>query len=389
MIVHVDMDAFFASVEQLDNPQLRGRAVIVGGISDRGVVAAASYEARKFGVRSAMPMYRARRLCPGGVFVSPRRNRYKAVSDIVMEVLRSFSPLVEPVSIDEAFVDITGCESLFGPPGQIGAQIKQKIAAAVCLSCSVGIAPLKFLAKIASDLDKPDGLHVIDPEVVPGFIDALPVGKVPGVGGVTGQSLEKMGIRYLGDVKHYTEKQCVARMGKFGHRIHELARGIDRSPVQVHHPVKSISSEETLAENTTDMAALKALMLKHAEDVGRQMRQKQVRAKTVVIKIKHADFRQITRQATLSQPAQSAERLYYSACKLLEAYRPDQPVRLAGLGATDLIAGERPVQQELFADKAPAVDSRWEKLGSTVDAIDEKFGKNAVRKARLTPLNKK
>lgn len=383
MILHVDMDAFFASVEQLDNPALKGKCVIVGGISDRGVVSAASYEARKFGVHSAMPMYRARRLCPDGVFLSPRGGRYKALSNIIMDVLRSFSPLVEPVSIDEAYVDISGCESLFGGPAEIGSKIKARIKAAVGLNCSVGIAPLKFLAKIASDIDKPDGLHVITPEQVPAFIDRLPIGKVPGVGQVTGQALEKIGIRYLGDARRYTEKNLVARLGKYGHRLHELANGIDRSRVEAGRVIRSISSEETLATDTTNKADLRNLLLKHAEDVGRQMRRKGVRARTVFIKIKHSDFKQATRQAPLPRATQSAELIYRCGVDLLDAYRIEKPVRLAGLGVTDLVTPDTPVQMELFEEGISGSDEKWEKLGSTVDAIGEKFGRDAIRKAGL------
>ncbi len=382
MICHVDMDAFFASVEQMDDPSLVGKCVIIGGISDRGVVAAASYEARQYGVRSAMPVYLAKKQCPGGVFLSPRRQRYKQVSGMVMDVLDTFSPLVEQVSIDEAYLDLAGCEGLLGSYGRIGQKIKQKIRGDVGLNSSVGIAPLKFLAKIASDMDKPDGLRVVLPEEVPGFINALPVAKVPGVGPVTGKTLEKMGIRFLGDAAKYRAKDLAVRLGRFGYRLHELSVGIDRSVVVPVRPVKSISSEETLASDTMDMAVLERLMLKHAEDVGRQARKREVLAKTVFIKLKDKDFRQITRQAPLPEPTQSAEIIYRGGLALLAACRLQKPVRLAGLGVSDLLRRQTPVQVPLF-EETGNTRMKWARIDETVDAIAERFGPDVVRKARL------
>ena len=392
MIGHVDMDAFFASIEQMDNPSLAGHCVIVGGISDRGVVAAASYEARQYGVHSAMPVFKAKRQCPGAVFLHPRRARYKQVSERVMAVLGTFSPTVEPVSIDEAFLDLAGTGGLFGTYAQAGTRIKERIREEVGLNCSVGIAPLKFLAKIASDMDKPDGLRVILPDAVRGVLDNLPIATVPGVGPVTQKTLERMGIRFLGDAVRIPEKDMVARLGRFGHRLHELAAGIDRSPVASSRPVKSISSEETLASDTMDMTVLEALMLKHAEDVGRQARKKEILAKTVFIKLKDTDFKQVTRQASLPSPTQSSEVIYQAGLKLLRACRLQKPLRLAGLGVSDLVSAKTPVQMPLFAEKgngrtADAVE-KWEKLGGTVDAIADRFGPGAIRKARLVqPLN--
>lgn len=387
MICHVDMDAFFASVEQMDEPSLAGKCVVIGGISDRGVVAAASYEARQYGVRSAMPVYMAKQLCPGGVFLYPRRHRYKKVSAMVMEVLGTFSPVLEQVSIDEAYLDLAGCEVLFGSYGSIGAAVKLKIRQQVGLNCSVGIAPLKFLAKIASDMDKPEGLRVVLPGEVPDFINALPVSKVPGVGPVTGKTLEKMGIRFLGDAAKYRAKDLAARLGRFGYRLHELSVGIDRSPVVPVRPVKSISSEETLASDTMDMAVLEGLMLKHAEDVGRQARKKGVLAKTVFIKLKDRDFRQITRQAPLPEPTQSAEMIYRAGRELLAACRLHKPVRLAGLGVSDLLQRQTPVQMPLFEETGTAMN-KWAQVDEAVDAISDRFGPNAVRKARLCDSKK-
>ena len=225
MILHIDMDAFYASVEQLDDPRLKNKCVVVGGTSNRGVVSAASYEARRFGVRSAMPIYQARQKCPHGIFVPPRMDRYQAISKKIMTILRDFSPLVEPVSIDEAYVDITGCQRLFGEPLEIAREIKGKIWDTVNLTCSVGIAPKKFLAKIASDMQKPDGLTMIPADEVAAFVESLPVGKVPGIGNKMHRQLELLGIRALGDVRRLPQKTLLQHLGKFGARLHALACG--------------------------------------------------------------------------------------------------------------------------------------------------------------------
>jgi len=261
MILHIDMDAFYASVEQLDNPQLKGKCVIVGGLSRRSVVSAASYEARKFGVHSAMPMFQARKKCPQGVFVRPRMKRYKDISKKIMSLLSEYSPLVEPVSIDEAYVDVTGCERLHGDPVKIAASIKQKIKENFKLTCSVGVGPNKFIAKIASDLEKPDGLSVIMPDQMPPFLESLPVHKVPGVGKTRRIQLDRMGIKTLGDVKKYSQEIIISRLGKFGRRILALADGIDDSPVITDDGYKSVSTEETFGEDIADKDLLNNYIL--------------------------------------------------------------------------------------------------------------------------------
>lgn len=382
MILHVDMDAFFASVEVLDDPALKGKCVIVGGLSGRGVVSAASYEARAFGVHSAMPMFQARRKCPHAVFLRPRGRRYSEISKIIMGILASFSPLVQPVSIDEAYVDISGLGSLYGDPPEIGRRIKQAIREKTGLTCSVGIAPVKFLAKIASDLEKPDGLTCIMPEKMQAFLDALPVGKIPGVGARTEDQLRKMGIVLLFDVRKCAERELVHDLGKFGRRLLELAHGVDPSAVKTSRPMKSISSEETLPSDTRDKTLLKRCLLGQSEEVGRELRRHRVKARTVVLKLKHSDFRQVTRRAPLSCCTSASEVLYSEAARLLDQYLLSMPVRLIGLGAADLNAGGRPVQQELF----PGFDSdtgKWETVGNTVDRICEKFGPYVIKKAGL------
>ncbi len=383
MILHLDMDAFFASVEQRDNPAYRGRCLIVGGTSPRGVVAAASYEARRFGVRSAMPIFQARRLCPQAIVVPPRRDCYTQVSRRVMALLARFSPLVEPVSIDEAFLDVSGCGRVAGPAEEIARRIKAAVYDEVALTCSVGVAPVKFLAKIASDMGKPDGLTVIRPEEVPAVIARLPLAQVPGVGPAALGRLAPLGLRTLGDVNRLTEAQLQRRLGKFGRRLAALARGEDPSPVTPAGDPKSISAEQTLAEDTVNRNDLAALLLAQAAEVARQLRRKGFRARTVVLKLKHDDFRQATRSRTLASPTQSATTIHQAAVALLDQYRLTRPVRLVGIGGAGLVPAAAPVQADLF-DGARRADAAWERVERALDAIEARFGPAAVRRAGQT-----
>ena len=380
MILHIDMDAFYASVEKLDDPRLKHKCVIVGGTSNRGVVSAASYEARRFGVHSAMPIYQAKQRCPHGVFVPPRMGRYKEVSKKVMALLKEFSPLVEPVSIDEAYMDITGCRRLFGEPYEIAHKIKRKIKETLQLTCSVGVAPNKFLAKIASDLEKPDGLTLIMPEEVPQFIESLPIKKVPGVGKKMVRQLEVLGIRTLGDVHRLPEKALLKHLGKFGRRLRALSTGSDASPVTPHTPHKSISSERTLAADTRDVKLLKRYLLSQSAEVARQLRQTGVRAKTIVIKIKNADFKTVTRRTTIAVPTQSSETIYKHAAQLIDNFKITQKIRLIGVGTTGFSAVTASVQMSLFDQKEKPNDN-WEKVDKALDSISQKFGKNAIGRA--------
>ncbi|MFH2218640.1 MAG: DNA polymerase IV [Pseudomonadota bacterium] len=382
MILHIDMDAFYASVEQLDNPELKGKCVIVGGMSGRGVVSAASYEARKFGIHSAMPVFKAKQKCPGGIFLQPRMGRYKAMSEKIMSLLTDFSPLVEPVSIDEAFVDVTGCSRIHGEPKKIAVEIKKKIRDTMNLTCSVGVAPNKFLAKIASDMSKPDGLTVIMPDEVPAFIQSLEIRKVPGVGSVTAGNLAALGIETLGDVGKYPLKTLLKKLGKFGKRLKALSEGIDPSPVIPFTAAKSVSSEETLAENTRDQDLLKQHILMQAEDIGRQLRKLGMRARTITLKIKHADFKQVTRSVTIKNPTQSSETIYRKAGELLDVYRILKDVRLIGVGASGLVCADRPEQLNLFGDEKDP-NHRWEKVDKTVDSISIKFGNDIIKRGKL------
>lgn len=382
MILHIDMDAFFASVEQLDNPHLKGKCVIVGGLSNRSVVSAASYEARKFGIHSAMPMYRAKQKCPRGIFLPPRMNRYKEVSKKIMSLLKTFSPLVEPVSIDEAYMDITGCKRLHGKPEEVALNIKKKIKETVNLTCSVGIAPNKFLSKIASDMDKPDGLTIIMPDNVQQFIEFLPIYKVPGVGKKMKKHLELMGIKMLGDVKKYPEKMLLKRFGKFGQRLIKLSACIDNSPVTPCRHHKSVSSEETLSEDTRDKKLLNNYLLMHSENVVRELRRMGVRAKTITLKIKHADFQQVTRSVTLTDPTQSSETIYMHAVRLLRTYKIIKKIRLIGVGASGLFSDAVPLQMDLF-DGEKKRNRNWEEVDKAIDIIIQKYGKDAIKRATL------
>jgi DNA polymerase IV len=382
MILHIDMDAFYASVEQLDDPELNGQCVIVGGKSKRSVVSAASYEARKFGVHSAMPIFQARQKCPHGIIVPPRMGRYKQLSERIMRLLAEFTPLVEVISIDEAFMDISGCGKLHGSPVDIGFQIKKTIRETVHLSCSIGIAPNKFLAKIASDMDKPDGLTIIRKEEVPGFIETLPIQKVPGVGRKTGEQLELMGIKTLGEIKHIPEKMLFKKMGKFGQRLKQLAAGIDDSEVTPFSPVKSVSSEKTLSEDTRDIELLKNYLLQQSEIVAIDLRKKGLRAKTITVKIKYADFKTATKRVTVAVPTCSSETVFLEAEKLFTAFGLKTQIRLIGVGASSLVPASVPVQAGLFEVEKKG-DRTWEKVDKTVDRIKTKYGREIIKRANL------
>jgi DNA polymerase IV len=382
MILHIDMDAFYASVEQLDRPWLKGRSVIVGGTSGRGVVSAASYEARHFGVRSAMPIIQARRLCPQGIFIPPRMDRYRQVSRQVMAILLEFSPLVEPVSIDEAFMDLAGTERLIGAPAALASELKKKIRTSLDLSCSVGIAPNRFLAKVASDFRKPDGLTVITAEEVGAFIERLPIAKVPGVGPKTQAKVVELGIRFLGDICKFPASALKASFGRFGTRLYELANSIDPTPVTPDTVAKSVSSECTFEADTREISMLARCLLEQAEDVAAGLRNEGVKARTVVLKIKHADFKLCTRRMTFTPPTQSSKEIYRHALQLLEAYRFTHKIRLIGLGATGFVPATAPRQQELFAAKGRSAEG-WEKVDRAVETIKSRFGNKIIERATL------
>lgn len=388
MIVHLDMDAFFASVEQLDDPSLRGRPVIVGGSSERGVVSTASYEARRFGVHSAMPIVMARKLCPHGVFLPGRRERYAELSRRVMEVLGTFSPLVEQASIDEAYLDITGTERLFGDVNRLVARLKADVRKATGgLSCSVGVAPVKFLAKICSDINKPDGVYILRPEALDAFLCALPVRRLPGVGKRMAAKLGELGIVRVEQLRRMSEESLQAHFGKWGLELHERAFGRDARQVTPVHEAKSESSETTFAHDTCDRRFLERALMAHAERVGASLREQGIKGRTVTLKIKFADFQQITRSQTLPQPISSTQTLFDVGCRLLRAEVLRQPVRLIGLGLSGF--DDAPAQLALpgvlrgAGEQDPAEEARRQRLDAALDAVRARFGKAAVQRGRL------
>lgn len=376
-ILHLDMDAFYASVEQADFPEFKGRPVIVGAGS-RGVVATASYEARKFGIRSAMPMFQALKRCPEAVVRPVRMGRYKEVSRKVMAVLRAVSPLVEQVSIDEAFVDLSGTEGLFGPPEALARSIKGKILNATGLTCSIGIASSKLVAKIASDFRKPDGLTVISEGDVAAFMRELPVARLPGVGARSVEALDRLGVRTAGDVLRFSPEFWRKRFGKHGLSLYEKAAGKDDSPVAPVRVPKSFGAEDTFPKDTSDRETLEKWLWLQSESVGRDLREHGLQGRTVTLKIKFADFRQITRSRSLSEATDATDVIFQTAGRLLAEANPKQPVRLCGVSVSNLERGPR--QMRLFQD--PSVE-RLKRLDRALDAIRDRHGPEALRRGRV------
>lgn len=382
-IMHLDMDAFFASVEQADDPELRGKPVIVGG-DKRGVVSAASYEARAFGVRSAMPVFQARQLCPEGVFVRGRMRRYAEVSAQVMAILADVSPRMEPASIDEAYVDI-GPE----PSGEIVSKrclaIKATIRERTGLGCSIGVAPVRFAAKIASDFRKPDGLTIVEADGLLEFLHPLPVGKIPGVGAKTLETLELLGVKRIGDVLGYPRAFWAERFGERGDWLYDRALGVGNAEVARQgegREAKSTSAEHTLDEPTQDMETLSAWLLRLAERVGAEARRDGHAGRTVVLKLKYADFQSISRHKTLAAPTDATMPLWRAAVALLKAERINRPVRLIGVGLTQF----GPVQEQL--SMLPRKDAERERrLDAALDAARGKYGAKAIRRASTLSLD--
>lgn len=380
-ILHFDMDAFYASVEQADHPELAGKPVIVGG-SKRGVVSAASYEARKFGISAAMPIFEARRLCPQAVFLPVNMPRYREVSRRIMVIIAQLSPLVEQISIDEATIDITGTEAIHGPPAELAVRIKQDIRAETGLTCSIGIAPNKFLAKIASDMNKPDGLTVLEEEDVPEFLRVLPVHKVPGIGRATLQTMKALGVFMAADVLRFPREFWLKRLGKSGARLYHRAQGIDHSPVVSHAKPKSCSAEDTFAQDIKDLDELRKWLLTQADQVGRELRRDGLAGKTIVLKVKFADFKTVTRSRTLHEPTNCTQLIYQVVNQLLAGLKISSKVRLTGVGASNLFPGGR--QLKLFHDQSLA---RQEKLDQAMDRIVARYGAGAIQRGQVFDRN--
>lgn len=349
-IVHIDMDAFYASVEQRDDPQLRGQPVVVAWLGNRSVVCAASYEARRFGIRSAMPAVRAERLCPEAVFVPPDFPRYRAVSRLVREIFKRHTDLVEPLSLDEAYLDVTENKSGLPTATRVARAIRAQIREELNLTASAGVAPNKFLAKIASDWRKPDGLFVIQPDGVDTFLPPLPVGRLPGVGRVTEARLEKLEIRTVGDLRELELPALEGPFGRHGLRLYELARGIDNSPVLPNRPTQSVSAEDTF-QHDVPLSETEPLIRRLAEKAWAASRNETRTARTVVLKLKTSEFRILTRSHTPASPPSSCEELTGIALSLRERVDldPHQRYRLVGVGLSNFRDPQQAsLQPELF-----------------------------------------
>lgn len=381
VILHIDMDSFFASVEQLDHPEYEGKPVIVGadpkGGKGRGVVSAASYEARKYGIHSAMPISRAYRLCPQGIFLPVRMDRYQEVSRKIMAILRDYSPVIEQISIDEAFLDITGSLRLFGSSEDIGRAIKERIKKEIGLTASVGIAPNKFIAKIASDLEKPDGFVVVKEGEQRDFLKDLPISKLWGVGEKTESILKEMGITTIGDLANYPQDKLIRRFGRVGITFWQLANGIDNRPVAPESPAKSVSQERTFQQDTDNLDLLRRTLFRLTEDLGRILRKGGLKGRTITLKIRLEDFSTFTRSKTLSDFTNSVDLIRRIAWDMLSKFdRQGKKVRLLGIGISQLntMGGE---QLGLF-------ESPEEKIPQILDSVQDKFGEGTIRRAILS-----
>ncbi|MEZ6852705.1 DNA polymerase IV [Halodesulfovibrio aestuarii] len=387
-IMHLDMDAFFASVEQLDHPEWKGKPVIVGGSGDRGVVCAASYEARKFGVHSAMPIVQARKLCPNGIYADISRGRYVEISRKVMSVLYSYSPVIEQASIDEAFIDATGAGHLFGSPLEMAQGMKQKIFDTVGLTCSIGIAPVKFLAKIASDYNKPNGLFAIYEEDVSTFLQELPVRKIPGVGKKFVEKLDELGVSTCGHVLEYSLEFWERRFGKSGIALWERANGIDERAVEPSIEAKSESAETTLHKDTLDKVLLKKWLMRHADRVGQNQRKHGLKGRTITLKVKYSDFQSLTRSKTLPDPTNTTDVIYQVAADLLDAIDLVKPVRLIGLGLSNY--NNTGLEQLNMLDHMQhrctgvvRATKKQQQIDEALDAVRNKFGNKVICRGSL------
>lgn len=380
-ILHVDMDAFFAAVEQLDNPQYLGKPLIIGGTKDsiRGVVSTCSYEARKYGVHSAMPLRQAITLCPHGIYIRGRMERYQAVSRKIHQIFPDFSPVVEPLSIDEAFLDMTGCEHFYTSLEDMGKKLKQQIKEKTGITASVGIAPNKFLAKLASDLRKPNGLVIIRPDDIDKILLDLPVGKLWGVGDKSQKLLHQYKIYTVGDLRQHSEQWLTERLGKLGSQVYYLARGIDSRKVEPRQEVKSIGQEQTFSQDISDPEILKSQIALLVEKVGWRLRKQELFAKTITLKVRYSDFSTFTRGYTLNNPIQDDDSIYHTAIHLFKEVRLE-PIRLLGVTASNLSDHQ---QISLFSS-----DQKSSELSKVMDRINDKYDVHTLRKGRTLSIKK-
>jgi DNA polymerase-4 len=381
-ILHLDLDAFYASVEQLDEPRLRGRPVIVAGPSQRGVVCAASYEARRFGVRSAMPTTRARKLCPDGAFIAPRFARYQELSSRVFGVYARYTPLVEPLSLDEAFLDVTASEALHGGGRAIAVALKREVKAETGLTASAGIADVKLAAKIACDLGKPDGLVEVPAGTTRAFLAPMPVSRLWGVGKVTEAALAKVGIHRIGQLAEAPEALLAQALGLHHARdLRELARGEDPREVVPDEEARSVGAEETFERDLVGREALLPHLREHAERVARRVRETGKRGRTVTLKLKYSDFESVTRRVTLDSPTDDGKAIYDAAAAQLLRADLSRPVRLTGVSLSGFGAGAE--QLDLFGGAAQRDEPRRARLNDALDRIADRHGVRAVRPASM------
>ncbi len=380
-VLHVDMDEFYVAVERLDNPSLRGKCVLVGGdANSRGVVSTASYEARKFGCHSAMPMATALKHCPHAIVLPVRMERYAEVSLKVFDIFHRFSPIVEPVSIDEAFLDISGCERLHGPATKVAYDIQRAVRDEVGLACSIGIAPNKFLAKIASDLEKPFGMVLINEETIHKTLDPLPVTKMWGVGKTTARRLEEINIHTIGQMRKADPALLTDQLGDLGELLLGLAAGIDARPVLPASRTRSFSAEETFATDVDDLQILRNVLFQQVEHIASRLRRGELKARTITLKLRRGEnFQTLTRSRTLLKATNTTEAFWAGADELLNIWAGEslEPLRLLGFGVSQLVGidGE---QLELFVDEAT---DKAGTLDATLDAINDRFGQAAIRRA--------
>lgn len=380
-ILHVDMDAFYASIEIRDNPALRGKPVIVGGAPERrGVVSAASYAARKSGVHSAMPMARALRLCPQAIRIAPRLAVYADVSQQIRDIFARYSPQYEPLSLDEAFLDVTACEKLFGGGETIARAIKTAIRDELALIASVGVAPNKFIAKIASDINKPDGFVVVDPAQIQAFLDPLPVSRLWGAGKTTVAVFERMGIRYIGQLRRQSLAWLSTHFGRHGEHLWQLAHGIDEREVITDAQAKSISHETTFAEDIADSEVIEAWLLHLTEQVAWRLRRAELTGRTVQLKLRFPDFKTITRSHTLTEATHTTATLWQIVRRLLrDNWRGSPALRLLGMGVSGLQDDTLQTQQ---GDLFEAGSNRQTRVDALTDEVNARFGANTLQRGR-------
>ncbi len=385
-ILHVDMDAFYASVEEIKDPSLRGRPVVVGGQGGRGVVTSASYEARRYGVTSAMPMVTARRLCPHAVYVPNDFESYRDFSIKIRDVFTSFTPLVEPLSLDEAFLDVSGSVRIFGPPADIAVQIKERVKA-LGLSCTVGVAPNKFLAKLASARGKPDGLLVVAAGDVIGFLHPLPVTALWGVGPQTATTLERLGLKTVGDLAAVSERTLARAVGEsLGAHLHALAVGLDERPVVPNEPARSVGSEETFSYDLDSPDEIARELLRLADRTAERLRMKNLCGRTVTLKVRFSNFTTITRSRTLGAEVDTTPAIYEVARGLFDKVSQDRlRIRLLGVSVTGLTVGPPNRQLSLLAEGelSSGLHQRWDDAADAMDSIRRRFGSEAVGPAAL------